>query len=202
MASLNLHPVKPIVIALFRLRGPSFARLPLRRQPAADAAALRLGLALGAGAVDDLFLLIDADDHVADHLVDHFEPPVELLHQLAVAVDHLEDVDAFLELADLVGQLAPSPVLGLLDLPVQARDDRRDLIVEFGALLFGGVRRENVNELVLPLCHNAPCGLTDWCGEAAGWPQGCALAKGDGPIQLSPDRPLLTRSSPRRSRNG
>ena len=133
---------------------PAFARLPLRRQAALDAAALRLGLALGARALDDLLLLVDADDHVADDLVDHLQPAVELLHQLAAAVDHLEDVDAFLVVADLVGQLAAAPVLGLLDAARSAaRRSPRPASCSSVDLLFGRVGREDVDELVLSVCH-------------------------------------------------
>ena len=72
-------------------------------------------------------------------MIHHAQPAIELLHQLAGAVDHVEDVDAFLVMRDLVGQPAAAPVFGLLDLAAQAGDDRLDLLVQFGHLLFGGV---------------------------------------------------------------
>ena len=90
---------------------------------------------------------------MANDLVDHLEPPIELFHQLAGAVDDLEDVDAFLVAADLVGELAAAPVLGLFDLAVHARHDRFDLRVQFGHLLVGRVGRQDVDELVLPVSY-------------------------------------------------
>src|SRR5205814_2758278 len=67
---LNLHPVKSIVVAFVQIaRRTAFARLPLRRQAALDAAPLGLGAALGLRPIDDLLFLVHADDHVADHLV-------------------------------------------------------------------------------------------------------------------------------------
>ena len=50
-----------------------------------------------------------------DDLIDHAQPAVDLLHQLARAGDGLDDVGAFAVMADLVGQLAPAPVLGLVE---------------------------------------------------------------------------------------
>src|SRR4029453_12536111 len=84
MPWLHLYPVKSIVFGLVRFAGRTpLARLPLRRQPALHAAALGPGPPLGARPLDDLLLLIDADDHVPDHQVQHLEAAVELLHQLA-----------------------------------------------------------------------------------------------------------------------
>jgi hypothetical protein len=54
---------------------------------------------------------------------------------------------------DLVRQLAASPVLGLLDLAVQARDDFCNLVVQLVRLLFGCLGGKKVNQLVLPDCR-------------------------------------------------
>ena len=94
-------------------------------------------------------LLVHADDEVADDLLADPQPPLDLLHQLAGAVDQLEDVDAFLVRANLVGQLAAAPVLGLLELAADAGDDGLDLRVQVGDLLLGRVGRDDVDEFVL-----------------------------------------------------
>jgi hypothetical protein len=86
---------------------------------------------------------------VANDLVHHFETPIELLHQLAGSVDHLEDVHALLVVPNLVGEALAAPVLGFLDLAVHARHHAVELAVQVGHLLFGGVGRKNVDELVL-----------------------------------------------------
>ena len=86
---------------------------------------------------------------MANHLVDHAQAAIDLLHQLARAGDGLDDVVALAVMADLVGQLAPAPVLGLVEGAVEALDDLLDLRVQIGDLLFGGVRRDDVDELVL-----------------------------------------------------
>jgi hypothetical protein len=53
---LNLHSVKAIVFRIVRFAGRTpFARLPLRRQPTLDAAALRVRPTLGLRALDDFF---------------------------------------------------------------------------------------------------------------------------------------------------
>ena len=52
---------------------------------------------------------------------------------------------------DLVGESAAAPVFGLLDLAGQAGDDRLELLVQFGDLLFGRVGRKDVDELVLSI---------------------------------------------------
>ena len=74
------------------------------------------------------------------------------------AVDHLEDVDAFLVVADLVGQLAAAPVLGLLDGAVEPADDALHLLVQLGDLLVGRLGRDDVDELVRARTHVAPSG--------------------------------------------
>src|SRR5258708_4614223 len=90
---LNLHSVETIVIRIVRLaRGTALARLPLWRQPALHAAPLGRGPAPGLRALDDLLLFVDAHDHVPNHLVHHLQPAIQLLHQLARPLDHLEDV--------------------------------------------------------------------------------------------------------------
>src|ERR1041384_3195416 len=98
---LNLRSVKSIVVVVAVHLRPAFAGLALRRQPALDAPALRLALALRARAVDDPLLFVDADDHVANHLVHHLETAIDFFHQLAGSVDDVEDVDALLVVADL-----------------------------------------------------------------------------------------------------
>src|SRR5207247_8606307 len=91
---LYLHAVEAVVfvIELVGLRRPPFAGLPLRRKAAPDAAALRIGLPLRSRAVDDFLFVVDAHDQVAHHLIHHAQPAIELLHQLARSVDHLEHV--------------------------------------------------------------------------------------------------------------
>src|SRR5262245_23215383 len=91
-------------VLVLGLARAALARLALRRQPALDAPPLRVGLPLRARPLDDLLLLIDADDEMADDLIHHAQPSIELLHQVARSVDHLQDVDAFLVVPDLVGQ--------------------------------------------------------------------------------------------------
>ena len=86
---------------------------------------------------------------MADDLVDHAQAAIDLLHQLAGAGDDLEDVGAFAVMADLVGELAPAPVLGLVERAVEALDDLLDLRVQLGDLLLGRVGRDDVDELVL-----------------------------------------------------
>jgi len=85
-------------------------------------------------------------------------PNVVGYDEIAAAVDHLEDVVAFLVVPDLVGQLAPAPRLGLLDRAVVPRDDRLDLVVQRGHLLVARVRRDHVHEFVLACAHDAPSG--------------------------------------------
>jgi hypothetical protein len=63
-------------------------------------------------------------------------------------------------MADLVGQLAAAPrhrALGFLDGAAQAFDDFGDLLVHVGDLAFGGVRLQDVNQLVRTF-HTAPYG--------------------------------------------
>ncbi len=86
---------------------------------------------------------------MTNHLIHHLEPAIELFHQLARAVDDIEDVHAFLVVADFVGHPAASPVLVLFDLSVHPGDDLLDLRVQVGHLLIGGVGRKDVDELVL-----------------------------------------------------
>jgi len=133
---------------------PVVARLALRRQTALHTATLRFGLALGARAIDHFLLLVHADDEVPDHLIHHLQAAIQFLHQLAGAVDHFEHVHALFVPRDLVRQALPAPVFGLLDRAVHARDDRVDLLVQLGDLLFGGVGGDDVDELVLSICHD------------------------------------------------
>ena len=92
-------------------------------------------------------------------MVDHLEAAIEFLHQLAGAVDHLEDVDALLVAADLVGQACAAPVLGLVDLcRAAARRLPRSASCSFGDLLLrsrraGGCRRARTVDLPLLLLH-------------------------------------------------
>src|SRR6202790_4479671 len=110
MAWLYLHSVEAIVFGLVGLRMPHLARLPDGRQPTLDAPPLGVTLALGARPVHDLLFFIHPDDHMADHLVDDFEPAIQLLHQLARAIDDLEHIHAFLLMRDLVGESPAPPV--------------------------------------------------------------------------------------------
>ena len=70
---------------------------------------------------------------------------------------HFQHVGAFLVAADFVGQLAPAPVLGLLERAAHALDDRLDLRVQVGDLFVGRVRRHDVDEFVLSV-HTSPSG--------------------------------------------
>src|SRR5262245_15024721 len=149
---LDLHPVVPIVQVVVAVLRPAFARLALRRQAAPDTAPLRFRLPLRARAVDDLLLLVDAHDHVADDEIDHAEAPVELLHQIARSVHDLEDVHALFVMADVVRETLAPPVLRLLDRAVHALDDRLELLVKLGDLLLGRFRGKDVDELVLTVC--------------------------------------------------
>src|SRR5207249_4064731 len=78
-ATSALHSVKTIVVAigLIGLRGTTLARLPHRREPALHAPPLRRALPLGPRPVDDLLLLIDAHDQVANHLIHDAQPPID-----------------------------------------------------------------------------------------------------------------------------
>ena len=62
----------------------------------------------------------------------HAQAAIDFLHQLAGAADGLDDVGALAGVADLVGQLAPAPVLGLFEGSVEALDDLLDLRVQIG----------------------------------------------------------------------
>src|SRR4051812_30655621 len=146
---LNLPHFKTVVVLVVRLaRRTPFTRLPLRRQPALDAAALGVAPAARLHGIDDFLVLVDADDHLADDDVHDLEPAIQLLHQLAAAVDRLEDVEALLVARDFVGQALAAPVVGAGDLPVQPRHDVFDLGLDLGDLRLGRIRREDVDELV------------------------------------------------------
>ena len=82
-------------------------------------------------------------------VIEHAQPAIDLLHQLARAGDGLDDVVAFAVMADFVGELAAAPVLGLVEGAVEALDDLLDLRVQLGDLLVGRLRRHDVDELVL-----------------------------------------------------
>src|SRR5262245_31294788 len=153
--TLNLHSIVTVVVQVLGLRLPSLTGLALRRQPALHAAPLGTRLAPGAGPLDDLLLLVDTDDDVADDLVEDFQAPAQLFHRLARSVVDLEDVDASLVRTDFVRGPAPPPVAGLFDRGVHARHDRRHLLVDLGNLLFGALGWKNVDELVLTICHAA-----------------------------------------------
>src|SRR6185295_6689137 len=77
---LNLHPFKSIIVGIFGVHRAPFSGLALRRQSAFDSPALRFGLSLRPGAIDHLFLLVHANAEMADHLVEHLEPAIDLLH--------------------------------------------------------------------------------------------------------------------------
>src|SRR5580704_9609188 len=76
----DLHSVKAIVVGVIDVRGSALARLANRRQPALHAPALRLGLTLRSRALDDLLLLVHADDEMANDLIENLQPAIELLH--------------------------------------------------------------------------------------------------------------------------
>jgi hypothetical protein len=64
-------------------------------------------------------------------------------------------------MADLVGQLPPSPVLGLVEGAAEALVDLLDLTVQVGTLLLARLRRDDVDELVLSaLTLGSPYGLS------------------------------------------
>src|ERR1700730_18143895 len=149
----DLHSVKAIVVGVLDLGRSALTRLANRRQDAPPAAALGLGLALCPRALDDLLLLVHADDEMAQDLVEDLQPAIELLHEIARSDDHLEDVDALLVGAYLVRELPAPPVVCLLDLAIHPRHDRCDLLVHLGDLLLGAVGRKDVDELVLSSCH-------------------------------------------------
>jgi hypothetical protein len=52
-------------------------------------------------------------------------------------------------MTDVVGEPLAPPVLGLVERAPVALDDLLDLRVQIGDLLLGGVRGDDVNELVL-----------------------------------------------------
>src|SRR5580704_7081007 len=192
-----------VVVPVVGVRGgTSLTRLPLWRQPALHSAALRLGLPLGARAIDDLLLFVDAYHEVAKDLVHHPETAIQLLHQFAGSVDHLEDVDALLVMSDFIRQLAASPRFRLLDLPVHPQHDRLNLLMELGHLLFGGIGGEDVDELVLSTCHMCSSRTRRWIADPharGGRPQADPRLCAPRAIPLSPDRRRCTRSSRRRS---
>src|ERR1700687_712265 len=151
----DLHSVKSIVVGVVDFRGSTLTGLANPRHPRLPAPALGLGLTLRSRALDDLLLFVPSDDEMAHDLIEDLQPAIELFHEIARSDDHLEDVDALLVGAYFVRQLAAPPVVCLLDLAVQPRHDRCDLLVDLGDLLFGAVGRKNVDELVLSACHSA-----------------------------------------------
>src|SRR5207247_9606977 len=90
------------------------------------------------------------DVHLPDPQVHHSQAAIQLFHQLASPVDHLEDVDALFVVANLVGQPLAAPVLGLLNPPVHPRHDGLDLCVQLGDPLVGRVGGGGADALVLP----------------------------------------------------
>src|SRR5690242_1448874 len=97
---------------------------------------------------------------MADDAVDDTEASIDFLHQLAGAGNRLDHVRALARVRDLVRELAPAPVLGLVDDAVVALDDLLDLRVQIRDRLFGRVGRRDVDELVLSLTHDSPSGLS------------------------------------------
>src|SRR5262249_52137562 len=125
---LNLPYFESIVVLVVRLAGgTALTGLALRRQPALHAPALGVRAPTGLHGVDDLLVLVHADDHLPDDDVHHLQTAIEFLHQLAGAVDRLEDVVALLVPRDLVGEALSAPVVGAGNLAVQPRDDFFDL---------------------------------------------------------------------------
>src|SRR5690606_9186823 len=82
-----------------------------------------------------------------------FQPAIDFLDDLARALDDFQDVEAFLVAADLVGELAPAPRVGLLENPAHLLDDALDERVHVGNLLLGRVRLEDVNQFVRTSTH-------------------------------------------------
>src|SRR5215210_7379559 len=73
---LDLPSIKTIVVGVLVIGSASLARLTHRRQAAFHAAAFRFGLTFGARPIDDFLLCVDPHHHVADHLVEHFQPSI------------------------------------------------------------------------------------------------------------------------------
>ena len=68
-----------VVVSIELAWYPALTGLPLWREAAFHAAALRLGLTLRAGAFDHLLLFVDAHDQMAHDLIHHLEPAIQFL---------------------------------------------------------------------------------------------------------------------------
>ena len=118
-------------------------------------------LALLAQPVGNAQVLVDSHRQVTDHRVGHPQAAIDFLHQFAGPGDGLDDIRPLAVMANLVGQLSPSPVLGLVEGSAEALDDLLDLGVQVGNLLFARLRRNDVDELVQSvLTHGSPYGLS------------------------------------------
>jgi len=124
------HGAYDVVIA-----GASFAGLAVWRKAARGAPPPRLLGARGTPALGNLFGLVDAHDQMADDIVNHLQPPVDFLHQIARSVDHFQDVCAFLLVGDFIGKLPATPVLGLLEPAAHTLHDGFHLGMEIGDLI-------------------------------------------------------------------
>ena len=106
-------------------------------------------------------MLVDADDEMAQQPFGDLQPAIELVHERAAALDHFEDVDAFLVMPDFVGELAAAAErrlrLALLEGAAHAGDNLFDLRVQVGDLLLGRVGSDDVDQFVRAF-HCAPCG--------------------------------------------
>src|SRR4029450_4748800 len=156
-SSLHLGQIKPVIV--FHVAALSFARLSVGRQAARHASpAGRIG-AGGRRPLDLRLIFVDADNEVANDQIRHLQASIDLLHQLAPAVDRLEDVGAFLVGSDFVGQPAPPPVIGFVDFAAEALSNLLHLRMQVGDLGVGRFRRHDVHEFVLTI-HCSPSGLT------------------------------------------
>src|SRR4030095_5370382 len=119
-----LPHIKAIVTVIVDVTTLAFTRLAFRWQSARDAPAPARIAAANLGPLHGAPLLVHAHDEMTNDQIDHLQAAVDLFHQLAGAVDHFEDVGALLVTADLVGKLAPAPVLGLFGLAVHFLNGR------------------------------------------------------------------------------
>src|SRR4029079_11952553 len=148
-SSLDLRALTTIFVVIRIALAAPLAGLRFGRQAARDSPARLRSLALVALALGNSQILVDADDQVPDDRIDHAQPAIDLSHQVARPADRLHDVDALAVMPDLVGQLAPAPVVGLLERAVEALHDLLDLPVQIVRVLLARFRREDVDELVL-----------------------------------------------------
>ena len=79
------------------------------------------------------------------------------LHEIAAALDHVEDVEAFFVMADFVGELAAAAEglgsFGFFERAAHAPDNLFDLRLQIGDLLLGRVGPDDVDQFVRA-CHS------------------------------------------------